>query len=207
MKHRSKLTLSAEELQLVNNTGWILTKHAVIGKLYGMFGQLSENYRAVVEQVSLPVPVARASAKISKGENYRQLPYVMLDYPRCFEGENIFAVRTMFWWGNFFSLTLQLSGTYKTMFEKDLCSGFDRMQRNDFYVCVNDDPWQHHFEENNYCSVGDLTREEFEKRITQEQFVKLAVRFPLDAWNEIPKMLEAHFREMMQLLNDQLPRR
>lgn len=200
MKHLSKLTLSDEELQLVNNTGWILTKHDIVRKVYEMFGLLSENYKPVLEQASLPLPVVRSSAKISKGENYLRLPYVMMDYPRCFEAENIFAVRTMFWWGNFFSITLQLSGAYKQMFEKNLVAGFPLMEQGGFYLCINEDPWQHHFEENNYRSINQLTREEFEKIIAQRQFVKLAVRFPLNYWNEVNKMLEENFVTMMQLL-------
>ena len=55
--------------------------------------------------------IVQSTPKIAKGENYLQLPYVLLDYPRCFDKENIFAIRTMFWWGNFFSITLHLSGS------------------------------------------------------------------------------------------------
>ncbi len=34
----------------------------------------------------------------------------MLDYPRAFGRDSIFACRTFFWWGRFFSLTLHLAG-------------------------------------------------------------------------------------------------
>jgi hypothetical protein len=53
------------------------------------------------------------NGKISRGENYQLLPYIILDYPSYFSRNNIFAVRTMFWWGNFFSITLHLSGDHK----------------------------------------------------------------------------------------------
>ena len=52
-----------------------------------------------------------ASAKISKGENMG-LPWVMLDYPRLFGQEDVLAIRTMFWWGHCFSVTLHLKGRY-----------------------------------------------------------------------------------------------
>ena len=32
--------------------------------------------------------------------------------PAVFSKENIFAIRTMFWWGNFFSISLHVSGKY-----------------------------------------------------------------------------------------------
>ena len=40
----------------------------------------------------------------------------MLDYPALFKKDEIFALRTMFWWGNFMSITLLLSGGYKETF-------------------------------------------------------------------------------------------
>ena len=61
---------------------------------------------------NLPEEVLIQSPKISRGENYNGLPYVMLDYPRCFGKEDVFAMRTMFWWGNFFSITWHLKGKY-----------------------------------------------------------------------------------------------
>ena len=41
----------------------------------------------------LPAEMLFHSPKISKGENYKGLPYVMLDYPRCFGKTDIFAIR------------------------------------------------------------------------------------------------------------------
>lgn len=199
MKHPPKLTLSDEELQLVNNTGWILTKHDIIQRVYDMFGRLSERYKVVFEKESLPVTV-RLSPKISKGENYRRLPYVILDHPRCFDAENIFAVRSMFWWGNFFSITLQLSGEFKKIFEEKLIENSSLLKQEGFYICINEDPWQHHFESDNYLPAAGLGIEVIEKIIRQKQFIKLAAKFPLNCWDEIPQLLEEKFYTIMELL-------
>ncbi|HNH23308.1 MAG TPA: hypothetical protein PLY26_14225, partial [Ferruginibacter sp.] len=81
MEPTSKLTLSPEELELVSDSRWILTKQAIIGKVYGIFGGLAERYQAIGAAHTLPADVLRMTPKIARGENYRQLPYVMLDYP------------------------------------------------------------------------------------------------------------------------------
>ena len=122
MNSFSKILLSADELQLVNNTDWILTKRKIMHKVTGLLGDISEHQKLMVENESnwLPGEVVQSTPKIAKGENYLQLPYMLLDYPRCFNDGNIFAVRTMFWWGNFFSITLHLSGTYKKTFQQKL---------------------------------------------------------------------------------------
>ena len=50
------------------------------------------------------------SGKISRGENYRGLPYLILDYPAYFSQKDIFAFRTMFWWGHFFQCRTTSTG-------------------------------------------------------------------------------------------------
>ena len=79
----------------------------------------AENLKSSITD-RLPAEVAEISPKISKGENYNGLPYVMFDYPRFFTKENVFAVRTFFWWANYFSVTLHLKGEYKEMFAETI---------------------------------------------------------------------------------------
>src|SRR4051812_8041543 len=107
----SKVQLSPEELRLVQNTEWILTKREIIKKIYDLFGEVHNVMRKEISENPdlFPQNIIGRSGKISKGENYRGLPYLILDYPASFERDNAFALRTMFWWGNFFSVTLHLS--------------------------------------------------------------------------------------------------
>jgi hypothetical protein len=114
MSEEAKIHLSALEIELVNNTEWIFTKQKIIKKIYSLFGQLHEVYKAVIlkEKEFLPIHIQNKGGKISKGENYNGLPYLILDFPAMYSKENIFAVRTLFWWGNFFSISLHLSGEY-----------------------------------------------------------------------------------------------
>ena len=202
MNDFSKLTLSDEEQQLVNNSDWILTKRVIIDKVYLLLGNLSVSQKAIIENEKngLPLPVIRSTPKISKGESYRQLPYVLLDYPRCFDGENTFAIRTLFWWGNFFSMTLHLSGTYKQLLEEHICKNKNLLDRHHFYLCIHESPWHHHFENDNYIATEQLAQKEMEVIIRQKHFIKLAVKIPFDKWKEIPGLLEKSFIDILELL-------
>lgn len=202
MNDISKLTLSDEEQQLVNNSDWILTKHVIIDKVYHLFGNLAATMRTTIEEGNhqLPGEAVRSTAKISKGENYLKLPYVMLDYPRCFDGGNIFAVRTMFWWGNFFSMTLHLSGGYKKMFAEHICNNRDVLAKNNFFLCVNTDEWQHHFGENNYRTVKQFDEKEFNRVIKEKEFIKLSVNFALNDWKNMPGLLERSFAGLIGVI-------
>ena len=98
MTKETKITLSSKELELICNSDWILTKHIIIDKVYQLFGKLAVSMQERVRQIAstLPREAAESNPKISRGENYRGLPYVMLDYPRHFTKESTLAMRTFF---------------------------------------------------------------------------------------------------------------
>ena len=202
MDSASKLILSHGEMELVNNTEWILTKRIIIDKVSVLFGALAASMQQIIlaEQKVLPAAAVSSTPKIAKGENYGQLPYVILDYPRCFEKENVFAVRTMFWWGNFFSCTLHLSGGYKSQFKQALLHNIAALKKNDLYICINKNEWEHHFEAGNYIAVHALSPQEINTIINQQQFIKLAAKFSLHQCNEMDVLLEKCFSAIVQLL-------
>lgn len=197
----SKILLSDDELQLVNNTGWILTKRKIIDKVNSLLAQVSERQKLQIEKESgwLPDAVVRSTPKIAKGENYLQLPYLLLDHPRCFDGNHIFAVRTMFWWGNFFSLTLHLSGDHKKMFVEKIIKNLPAVAPG-IFICIHANQWHHHFEADNYAAIKDIDKDELENMIREKEFIKLAIKFPLQSWDAIPLLLDKAFDEMMALL-------
>ena len=108
----SKIQYSTEELKLAENSDLILTKNRIVKKTIALFASLAEEYRSISikYQAQLPSEIFEHSPKISRGEQYLELPYVMLDYPRVFSKEDVFAIRSFFWWGNYFSITLHLKG-------------------------------------------------------------------------------------------------
>ncbi len=202
MTENTKITLSAKELELVCNTGWILTKHEIIQKVYQLFGTVLPNIESILktEQQNLPEDIFINPAKISKGENYHQLPYVMLDYPRYFTKEASIAIRTFFWWGNFFSVTLQLSGKHKNEVIPRLLNNFNYLQQNNFWLCVNESEWEHHFDASNFKLVKELTKEEFTTILLREPFIKMAKKISLQQWQDAPAFITQSFEEMIRLL-------
>ena len=198
-----KLMLSDDELQLVTNANWILTKRKVMEKVDQLLGSIAGNQKRVIEKERdwLPGEVVKSEPKIAKGENYLQLPYMLLDYPRCFDAENIFAVRTMFWWGNFFSITLHLSGKYKETFREKIIANIGSVKQG-IFICIHENQWQHHFEADNYIDIKQMTIDGLSDAINKKQFIKLGIKFPLQPWAAIPALLDEAFLEMIRLLKD-----
>ncbi len=203
MVTNTKIALSAKELDLVCNTEWILTKHSIIQKVYDLFGtalpamemELEKNKKHLVKEVFIN------GAKISKGENYKQLPYVMLDYPRYFTKDDTIAIRTFFWWGNFFSVNLQLSGSFKEQYLLCIKNKFEMLQQNNYYLCVGDHPWEQHFDKGNFVAVCSITKNEFEDILSEKPFVKIAKKIMMTQWEEVPAFIVSTFEELAGLLN------
>ncbi len=202
MNEVSKLTLSAEELQLVTDTGFILTKHTILSKVNLLLGSHAAFTQQNITLLNLPVQVTQQSPKIAKGENYLQLPWLMLDYPRLFDKETVFAVRTMFWWGNFFSCTLHISGKYKDHFATTVAANIHTLPQQSFFICVGEDEWQHHFEADNYTALNTITTAYIEKIINEKKFIKIACRFNLQQWAQMPLLLQQSFITLVNLLKN-----
>ncbi len=205
MNTETKIHLSKLETELVQNREWILTKHVIINKVYQLFGELLITYKETSRQQTHSIVdfYKHSGGKISKGENYQGLPYVILDYPASFIKENIFAIRTFFWWGNFFSISLHLSGR-KILVERDFSKIFSFLNENNFYICINENEWQHNFEPDNYIRISDLSQNSL-KEIFKKDFFKISKKLELNKWDEAPEFLKGSFEEIIEFLKISFP--
>lgn len=183
---------------MVLRADWILTKNSILQKVRQLLETIQSRQRPYLS--GLPDEVSLTTAKISKGENYKGLPYLVLDQPRYFNREHVFAIRTLFWWGNFFSTTLHLSGSYKTMYEKNILPAFDLLQASGFYVCISPDQWEHHFEPGNFMPLHAMTAAQYETVIRDRPFIKLSKKIPLQQWDNAGEELPGIFRQFISLL-------
>ncbi|WP_423737309.1 hypothetical protein [Chitinophaga caseinilytica] len=187
--------LTESEMALAADAEIILTKNRVIEKVYAMFGSLQSAMEADMTIGGWELEGAQPP-KISRGEQYLGLPYVMLDYPRAFSRNSIFACRTFFWWGRYFSLTLHLAGEELERRRGALTGMHERLASAGWHVCVNDDPWQHHFGEDNYRAASTLTEEQW-KGILQQPFVKIAKQCKLTDWENILPVAAVEYASLL----------
>jgi hypothetical protein len=200
--NQAKIRLSEKEMELLMNAEWILTKNGILQKIW----QLLELVQSDQQKILADYPglfteaVLAHPAKISKGENYKGLPWLVLDFPRCFTKEDKLAIRTMFWWGNFFSITLHLSGSYKREFERAVLGAFSYLQDRDYSLCIHQSEWEHHFETDNYIPLKEISPAKWQDDLKELPFIKIAKKFPLFAWDDLQDMLSGNFRELLELL-------
>jgi len=191
----SKIRLSPSEAALVGNAEIILTKNSIIQKTVSLLAGLQDD----ILDLSWHFP-ASPSPKISKGENYRGLPYAVLDYPRISQAEDLCFIRSMFWWGHFFSSTLQLAGSFKENTRAKLEGAYASLAEKEYFVGIQGDPWQHHFESSNYRKIDSLTPEAFGAILQQQPHIKIAARWPLSEWDAAANYLGMSWRYLAGLI-------
>ena len=197
----AKITLSDKERELVCNTEWIFTKHMIIQKVYQLYGNLLPDLKIRLDSYEnrLPGELFSCQAKISKGENYQQLPWVMMDYPRIFNKTDVFAIRTFFWWGKVFSISLQASGKYRPLLAECLPQSFNYLQEKEYWICVHHSAWEHHFEKENYLPIASLSFADFSRALNTATFIKLAKKIPVDLFDNASEFISGSFDELLQL--------
>src|SRR6266487_1465229 len=198
MDNETKVQLSPFEMDLLTNPEWILTKNMIVKKAQRLLEEVQQNISeyAIQHPAIFPAELLAISPKISKGENYKGLPWLMLDYPRYFDKENIFAIRIMFWWGNFFSTTLHLSGHYKQKYNDAIIHSYEDLHKNEFYICINDEQWDHHFEKENYLPIKNFGAEDFADQVLKKSFVKLSCKLSFSYWNDAVRLLSESFTKI-----------
>jgi hypothetical protein len=196
----AKIQLSAEELELVQNAHWLLTKNNIVEKVVAQFGQLSERMKARINQPGVPLPeaISASTPKISKGEKYEGLPWVMLDYPRVFGQQDTWAIRTFFWWGHFFSITLQLKGSYQQQCLPALIKHIALLKKRDCYICIAAGEWEHHFGEENYTPLRQLEDQAIATLLSDSPFCKISAKIELHQWEKANEILADLYLVLLQ---------
>ncbi len=197
---QANLELSESEMRLVSSPDVILTKNRIVKKVEEIYSEVLDGYLKTVKPYGniLPAEVFSIAPRIFKGEQYHGLPYVMLDYPRLFAKQDVFAIRCFFWWGNFFSISLQLQGKYMNKFLSNIQGSLETKKPDGYYYCIGEDPWNHEFSEENLVLIDKANV----PRMQNLPFIKLAKKIPLQEWDNVTNFYESSFSELISLLVD-----
>jgi hypothetical protein len=200
MKQQTKIQFLPAEMELVSSPDIILTKNAILQKIKSFFEEVQMKQQDILKKYSsqLLEEVIKISPKISRGENYKGLPWLVLDNPRHFQHNNIFAIRTMFWWGNFFSITLHVSGNNKNDLLKNLTQNASLLAKNDFYIYNGTKEWEHDIDPDSYKKLSAINEDELQKIISANSFLKLAVKFTVESLEAVEDKLLRNYELLIK---------
>jgi len=176
--------LNLKQISLVRDQSFLVEKREVLDILVKHLNKVEDALKTEVSKhiELLPHGSLTESGKISRGENYRQLPYLVLDFPRFSSGNKVFMYRTMFWWGNYFLCLLVTENCGYSLIKNTV--------HNDLMINIGESPW-------NY----DLEDPCWEKLIDQQHpFLSISRMVPFDDIELLPELSKRTFRDIMSLL-------
>ena len=118
------------------------------------------------------LPVLDVNPKISKGEKYNDLPYVVLDFPAFFAKTGVFALRSFFLWGRGFVISLHISGDRKPTLKqssKKLPKGV---------IIYSDEEWKHERPQKGFYS--GMFNAKALSELNSAPHIKISYAFPFD---------------------------
>ncbi len=194
------MKLTPLENKILISPDVLLAKASVINKVWKLLEQTQSDLEKLNHENSmlLPKEIDLISGKISRGENYQQLPYLILDFPALFSKKDIFAYRTMFWWGHFFSFTLHLQGIYLEKYRQPLIQNASNISDLEVFFCVGRTPWQYHYEPDNYQRLSEIDLD----HLKTCKFLKLSKKIDVDRWMDVPSTSCDFLKNCLSMLND-----
>ncbi len=200
MEMDANIQITDDEIMVMRNSDFFFTKKKLSNSIKALLAELRDRLKEdlAAHKRLFPARMDIETGKIFQGENYRLLPYILLDYPKMFNSESVFAFRTMFWWGNYFSFTLHLEGALLDSFRARIGENIYTLYGKGFYFCINESPWEYHFGDDNYVAleeVRDLT-----KLLMTKSFIKISRKIELEKWQELPSFARESFQCLLKIL-------
>jgi hypothetical protein len=196
--NEAKLQLSADEMNLATNKDIILTKQRVVKKVCELMGILSVQMQDHLGGTNflLAPEIVNSSSKISKGEQYQQMPYVVLDYPRIFSKEHVFAIRIFFWWGHYFSSTLHLKGKYHHQYKQAISMAIGKGWLNNYQLAVEGNEFNFDLRQGQYEKIEDSQLSSVTEKF-ERSFVKISHSYAITEWDKLPAILFGDFSKYL----------
>lgn len=175
MSDITKIPFSKAEMQLIGDAQVFLTKKVAFEKVVGLLAKIQEEVKSCVEQDHQlrDICAELEYRKISTGENYKQMPYQISDFPARFDKENILTIRCLVWWGNEVSIHLLLKGSFYQSYLPMIAHNITKLS-GAFYGCIASTPWEHHFLPDNYLPIQSFNLD------PSAEFLKIGKKYALD---------------------------
>lgn len=188
---------------MLNDSHFFSIKLSVTRKIIELFGKLELELKEELHRIGLPdeEDLNISTGKIFRGENYLNLPYILLDYPKLFNTKNVFAFRSMLWWGNGFSFTLHLQGEAWEKRKAVIINNLGFLKNRDLYICVNDSPWQYHFGTDNYIMLDHFLAENRREELHEKAFLKICSKLEIDHYAEVISVGRRTLNNLMKLIS------
>ncbi|MEQ8908798.1 MAG: hypothetical protein RIC95_06375 [Vicingaceae bacterium] len=181
---------SQDEIKLLQDKALIERKNRLLAHLGDQLAHLGEASKELYPELL----TYSTNYKVSKGEQQDGLPFRLLDFPRYFTKEDVFAFRTLIWWGKYISCTLHLKGRFLIESKENIFRKLDQTEKGDLLCSLDGDEWEVDLLAANYEEFNSIDK----AKVESANFIKLIRYTPLSNLN---KLNTFHHNSLKQLLS------
>lgn len=138
------VSFTQDELQLLAEAQFFVKKARIMKKVRALLDELYTAFQQDISHADLLAPKSFDPTKVQfvKGEHLEDHPYQYLDFPKYFDGEEKFTVRSLFWWGHAFVFALIVEGGYVAQCKQNLVNRYHQVAGNQLHLSLSPSPWE-----------------------------------------------------------------
>jgi len=179
--------LSPDELSLFSNPDIWIQKERIFTKVETLLLKVRDELLShQAQSTPFPSPYVDASPRLTRGDNYQQMPYRVLDYPRFFDKADMLVFRTVILWGYPIGMHFILSGKARTRFRASIEKELARPQ-TPFYVSLHETPWYWEFPHADWAEPAAMSIPAMKREIDKRDFLKISQFVPMEESSILPK--------------------
>jgi hypothetical protein len=190
---KSTNKLTKHELNFAKSTLYPLTKQQIVHKTNLLFNDLGKK---LVQNLGEHQLINSTEYKITRGENYNAMPYVVLDFPRLLGKDFEVVCRTMFWWGHYFSCNLII----KTELIDVEQTAKNIAGKSKIKLWTGNNLWEQNLQTDEYAKLKKLTEAEIIEVLKRQPYLKMATRINLDDFETLPQKAQSVFEQWLSLV-------
>jgi len=195
---------SVQEQVLMKDAEMLLLKRQCIEKIIQKFSAIEATLNRTTKgfgDSGLPQGTILKAGKISRGENYKGLPYVVLDYPRLLTRTDVLNIRLLFWWGHYFTMSLHLAGDVWKGNRNRLMGALSDHEFGGHYVQYEGSAWENDLSSPFFIESSKLENDNFDA-LLKSSFIKIVNPLVIDKVEDLESFSLTTFEKFTSLLKN-----
>lgn len=174
--------LTDQERRLLQDTTFFPSKAAIAEKVKHWLMELRDALSREMEtgRFLMPDGTDVRQGQLVKGEHLLDFPYHYLDCPKYFSQGEMFAYRTLVWWGHDVVFALILQGHHLERYKANLLAAYDQLADRELSLLMTDTPWEWRRDDTYLLPMLRRNRELVEAALARRSFLKLHRCLSLD---------------------------
>lgn len=169
---KSTINLTKKELLFAGSAEYPLTKQIIIKKLIKTLQDITPGVAEKHHNLLLINKNEPIAGKLSRGDNYRGMPYLVMDTPQIKGQDFPVLFRMMFWWGHYFVLHFYIKKEHTTNLNINGLKGS--------YINKSDKKlWENDLDHKSWIKLKDLSTKKLGAIADQNNYIHLATKVKL----------------------------